>query len=55
MERTRFTASTPSGELSGWVTGEGPRVLGADPRTRLSELEAPGCLLAAMDRLNADA
>ena len=27
MERTRFTVSTPSGELSGWVAGEGPRVL----------------------------
>ena len=27
MERTTFTVATPSGELSGWVTGEGPRVL----------------------------
>jgi pimeloyl-ACP methyl ester carboxylesterase len=27
MERTRFTVLTPSGDLSGWVTGEGPRVL----------------------------
>ena len=27
MERTRFTVPTPTGELSGWVTGEGPRVL----------------------------
>ena len=27
MERIRFTAATPSGELSGWMTGEGPRVL----------------------------
>ena len=27
MERTSFTAATPSGELSGWMTGEGPRVL----------------------------
>src|SRR4029077_16403729 len=27
MERNRFTVSTPSGELSGWVTGEGPHVL----------------------------
>jgi pimeloyl-ACP methyl ester carboxylesterase len=27
MERTPFTVATPSGELSGWVTGEGPRVL----------------------------
>ena len=27
MERTPFTAATGSGELSGWVTGEGPRVL----------------------------
>jgi pimeloyl-ACP methyl ester carboxylesterase len=27
MERTRFTAVTPSGELAGWVAGEGPRVL----------------------------
>ncbi len=27
MERTRFTVATPTGELSGWVTGEGPRVL----------------------------
>ncbi len=27
MERTPFTVDTPSGELSGWVTGEGPRVL----------------------------
>ena len=27
MERTPFTMTTPSGELSGWVTGEGPRVL----------------------------
>src|SRR6185436_16772649 len=27
MERTAFTVATPSGELSGWVTGEGPRVL----------------------------
>ena len=27
MERTPFTVATASGELSGWVTGEGPRVL----------------------------
>ena len=27
MERRPFTVATPSGELSGWVTGEGPRVL----------------------------
>ena len=27
MERTTFTVATESGELSGWVTGEGPRVL----------------------------
>jgi pimeloyl-ACP methyl ester carboxylesterase len=27
MERTSFTAVTQSGELSGWVAGEGPRVL----------------------------
>jgi pimeloyl-ACP methyl ester carboxylesterase len=27
MERTHFTVATDSGELSGWVTGEGPRVL----------------------------
>jgi pimeloyl-ACP methyl ester carboxylesterase len=27
MERTPFTVATESGELSGWVTGEGPRVL----------------------------
>lgn len=27
MERTPFTATTESGELSGWVSGEGPRVL----------------------------
>ena len=27
MERTPFTVATQSGELSGWVTGEGPRVL----------------------------
>jgi len=27
MERTPFTVTTPSGELSGWVTGEGLRVL----------------------------
>jgi len=27
MERTSFTVATPSGELSGWVAGEGPRVL----------------------------
>lgn len=27
MERTPFTVPTKSGELSGWVTGEGPRVL----------------------------
>jgi pimeloyl-ACP methyl ester carboxylesterase len=27
MERTSFTAATPSGELSGWVAGDGPRVL----------------------------
>ena len=27
MERTPFAVATPSGELSGWVTGEGPRVL----------------------------
>ncbi len=27
MERTPFTVSTPSGELSGWVAGEGPHVL----------------------------
>jgi pimeloyl-ACP methyl ester carboxylesterase len=27
MEQTRFTVATPSGELSGWLTGEGPRVL----------------------------
>ena len=27
MERTPFTVPTESGELSGWVAGEGPRVL----------------------------
>jgi pimeloyl-ACP methyl ester carboxylesterase len=27
MERTSFTAATPSGQLAGWVAGEGPRVL----------------------------
>ena len=27
MERTPFTVATESGELSGWVAGEGPRVL----------------------------
>ncbi len=27
MERTPFTVATPLGELVGWVTGEGPRVL----------------------------
>lgn len=27
MQRTPFTATTDSGELSGWVAGEGPRVL----------------------------
>ncbi len=27
MERTPFTVVTPSGDLSGWITGEGPRVL----------------------------
>jgi pimeloyl-ACP methyl ester carboxylesterase len=27
MERTPFTVATASGELAGWVTGEGPRVL----------------------------
>ena len=27
MMRTAFTVATPTGELSGWVTGEGPRVL----------------------------
>ena len=27
MEQTRFTAATPTGELGGWVTGEGPPVL----------------------------
>ena len=27
MERTPFTVATPSGELSGWVSGEGPHVL----------------------------
>src|SRR4051812_7197103 len=27
MERTRFTAATRSGELSGWVAGAGPRVV----------------------------
>ena len=27
MERTPFTAPTESGELAGWVAGEGPRVL----------------------------
>jgi len=27
MERTTFAVATESGELSGWVTGEGPRVL----------------------------
>jgi pimeloyl-ACP methyl ester carboxylesterase len=27
MERTPFTVGTPSGALTGWVTGEGPRVL----------------------------
>ena len=27
MERTPFTVATPSGELSGWLTGEGPRIL----------------------------
>lgn len=27
MERTPFTVATETGQLSGWVTGEGPRVL----------------------------
>ena len=27
MERTSFTVATASGDLAGWVTGEGPRVL----------------------------
>jgi len=27
MERAPFTVATRSGQLSGWVTGEGPRVL----------------------------
>ena len=27
MERTPFTVATASGELAGWMTGEGPRVL----------------------------
>lgn len=27
MERVAFAVDTPSGELSGWVTGDGPRVL----------------------------
>ena len=27
MERSPFTVSTESGELSGWVAGEGARVL----------------------------
>lgn len=27
MERTQFTVATESGELSGWLAGEGPRVL----------------------------
>src|SRR5215510_5522011 len=27
MERVPFTVATTSGQLSGWVTGEGPRVL----------------------------
>jgi len=27
MERTPFTVDTESGDLSGWITGEGPRVL----------------------------
>jgi pimeloyl-ACP methyl ester carboxylesterase len=27
MERTPFTVATPTGVLSGWVTGKGPRVL----------------------------
>ena len=27
MERTSFTVATPSGQLSGWVAGEGPPVL----------------------------
>jgi pimeloyl-ACP methyl ester carboxylesterase len=27
MERTPFTVATSSGELSGWISGEGPRVL----------------------------
>ncbi len=27
MERTHFTVATQSGELSGWLSGEGPRVL----------------------------
>ncbi len=27
MQRTPFTATTGTGELSGWLTGEGPRVL----------------------------
>jgi pimeloyl-ACP methyl ester carboxylesterase len=27
MGRRRFTVATPSGQLSGWVAGEGPRVL----------------------------
>src|SRR3954449_12218435 len=27
MERTPFTASTSSGELGGWIMGDGPRVL----------------------------
>jgi pimeloyl-ACP methyl ester carboxylesterase len=27
MQRSPFTVATPTGELSGWVTGKGPRVL----------------------------
>ncbi len=27
MERSSFTAATPTGELSGWVAGDGPRLL----------------------------
>src|SRR3954470_23099917 len=27
MQRTPFTVTTGTGELSGWLTGEGPRVL----------------------------
>jgi pimeloyl-ACP methyl ester carboxylesterase len=53
MERTRFTAPTTSGELSGWVAGEGPRVLAVHggPGMNYDYLDAAVLELAARYRV----